>query len=59
VNGYGEDLPHIHASLHRACFRVRIRRGYAGQRFAPGHYVVVASKPSLASARPLRGTGAD
>jgi SAM-dependent methyltransferase len=49
----------IRTRLHRVGFRVRIRRGYAGERFAPGHYVVVASKPSLASARPRRGTGAD
>jgi SAM-dependent methyltransferase len=49
----------IDAGLRRAGFRVRIRRGYAGERFAPGHYVVVARKPRSASARPRRGTGAD
>jgi SAM-dependent methyltransferase len=47
------------ARLRRIGFRVRVRRGYAGERFVPGHYVVVASKPSSASARPRRGTGAD
>jgi SAM-dependent methyltransferase len=47
------------ARLRRLGFRVRVRRGYAGERFAPGHYVVVARKPSSASARPRRGTGAD
>jgi hypothetical protein len=49
----------IAARLRRVGFRVRLRRGYVGERFAPGHYVVVASKPSPASARPRRGTGAD
>jgi SAM-dependent methyltransferase len=49
----------IGAELRGAGFRVRIRRGYAGERFAPGHYVVVARKPPSASARPRRGTGAD
>jgi SAM-dependent methyltransferase len=49
----------IATRLRRAGFRVRLRRGYGGQRFAPGHYVVVARKPSSSSARPRRGTGAD
>jgi len=30
--------------LRRAGFRVRIRRGYAGERFAPGHFVVLANR---------------
>jgi len=45
--------------LRRVGFRVRIRRGYRGERFAAGHYVAVAGKPSSARARPRRGTGAD
>lgn len=49
----------IAAGLRRAGFRVRVRRGYAGDRFAPGHYVMVASRPCSPSARPRRGTGAD
>jgi SAM-dependent methyltransferase len=47
------------ARLRRLGFRVRLRRGYSGRRFAPGHYVVVARKPSGSSARPRRGTGED
>jgi SAM-dependent methyltransferase len=47
------------ARLRAAGFRVRVRRGYAGERFAPGHYVVVASKPSSARSMPRRGTGED
>ena len=49
----------IGTRLRQGGFRVRIRRGYAGERFAPGHYVVVASKPSSTRSRPRRGTGAD
>ena len=49
----------IGARLRSAGFRVRTRRGYGGEPFAPGHYVVVASKPSSARASPRRGTGAD
>jgi SAM-dependent methyltransferase len=41
------------AQLRKGGFRVRIRCGYTGERFAPGHYVVVAR------AIPRRGTGAD
>jgi SAM-dependent methyltransferase len=49
----------IGARLRRAGFTVRFRRGYGGERFARGHYVVVARKAPSASARPRRGTGAD
>ena len=49
----------VAARLRQTGFRVRVRRGYAGERFAPGHYVVVARKPSSARSRPRRGTGAD
>jgi SAM-dependent methyltransferase len=47
------------ARLRRLGFRVRLRRGYTGERFAPGHYVVVARKASGPRARPRRGTGED
>jgi SAM-dependent methyltransferase len=30
--------------LRELGFRVRIRRGYAGERFAPGHFVVIANR---------------
>jgi hypothetical protein len=43
----------VAAALRGAGFSVRFRRVYAGERFAPGHYVVEAR------ARPRRGTGAD
>jgi SAM-dependent methyltransferase len=32
------------ARLRRAGFRVRIRRGYDGRRFMPGHFVVIANR---------------
>jgi SAM-dependent methyltransferase len=51
--------PEIAARLRRLGFRVRLRRGYTGERFAPGHYVVVARKASGPRARPRRGTGED
>jgi SAM-dependent methyltransferase len=35
----------VAARLRRLGLRVRIRRGYAGERFAPGHFVVVANQP--------------
>ncbi len=50
--GWRRDAETHHQRLHRAGevagrlralgFRVRVRRGYAGERFAPGHFVVVA-----------------
>jgi SAM-dependent methyltransferase len=51
--------PEVAERLRRLGFRVRLRRGYTGERFAPGHYVVVARKESGPSARPRRGTGED
>jgi SAM-dependent methyltransferase len=35
----------VAAKLRALGLRVRIRRGYAGERFAPGHFVVIANRP--------------
>jgi SAM-dependent methyltransferase len=51
--------PEVAERLRRLGFRVRLRRAYTGERFAPGHYVVVARKTSGPRARPRRGTGDD
>ena len=45
----------VAARLRRLGFRVRIRRGYDGERFAPGHFVLVArARPPAPRARARR-----
>jgi hypothetical protein len=51
--------PEVAERLRQLGFRVRLRRGYTGERFAPAHYVVVVRKASGSRASPLRGTGED
>jgi SAM-dependent methyltransferase len=38
--------PDVAIRLRALGFRVRIRRGYAGERFAPGHFAVMARRPN-------------
>jgi SAM-dependent methyltransferase len=35
----------VAARLRASGLRARVRRGYAGERFAPGHFVVIANRP--------------
>jgi SAM-dependent methyltransferase len=47
--------PDVAARLRRLGFAVRIRRGYMGERFAPGHFVLVArARPTTPRARARR-----